>query len=151
VAAAHGWSERGWRPRLERGGAAAQEKGEGAAEKSQGIRGGAARVRGNYWAGSRTAAQLVHTSTPEPQRMSLTKNSTILLVNASPKIPNPKSVPPERKKGKRNKERINSHFSSLQTRYHKIPLKHDLLGALNGVLMVQYTEKDRRFTVSRRR
>jgi hypothetical protein len=47
VAAANGWSERGWRPRLERGGAAAQEKGEGAAEKSQGIRGGAARVRGN--------------------------------------------------------------------------------------------------------
>jgi hypothetical protein len=39
-------------------------------------------------------------------------------VNASPKIPNPKSVPPERKKEKRNKERINSNFSSLQTGYH---------------------------------
>jgi hypothetical protein len=39
-------------------------------------------------------------------------------VNASPKIPNPKSVPPERNKEKRNKERINSNFSSLQTGYH---------------------------------
>jgi hypothetical protein len=40
-------------------------------------------------------------------------------VNVSPKIPNPKSVPPERKKEKRNKERINSNFSSLQTGYHR--------------------------------
>jgi hypothetical protein len=40
-------------------------------------------------------------------------------VNASPKIPNPESVPPERKKEKRNKERINSNFSSLQTGYHR--------------------------------
>jgi hypothetical protein len=36
----------GWRPRLERGGGCTRERG-GAAEKSQGIRGGAARVRGN--------------------------------------------------------------------------------------------------------
>jgi hypothetical protein len=48
VAAANGWrSERGWRPRLERGGRLHKRKGRGAAEKSQGIRGGAARVRGN--------------------------------------------------------------------------------------------------------
>jgi hypothetical protein len=47
VVAANGWrSERGWRPRLERGGGCTRERG-GAAEKSQGIRGGAARVRGN--------------------------------------------------------------------------------------------------------
>jgi hypothetical protein len=51
-------------------------------------------------------------------------------VNASPKIPNPKSVPPERKKEKRNKERINSNFSSLQTGYHKA--KNTGRGKSNG-------------------
>jgi hypothetical protein len=58
---------------------------------------------------------------PDPQRMSLTKNSTVLLVNASPKIPNPKAYHPKERREKRNKERVNSNFSSLQTGYHTLP------------------------------
>jgi hypothetical protein len=100
-------------------GAAAQEKAEGVAEKNpKGLREG----RLGLGAGSRTTAQLVHTSSPDPPLAhESNQNSTILLVNASPKIPNPKSVPPERKKEKRNKERINSNFSCLQTGYHTRP------------------------------
>jgi hypothetical protein len=60
-----------------------------------------------------------HVNPRPPLAHESNQNSTILLVNASPKIPNPKSVPPERKKEKRNKERINSNFSSLQTGYHR--------------------------------
>ena len=62
-----------------------------------------------------------HVNPRPPLAHESNQNSTILLVNASPKIPNPKSVPPERKKEKRNKERINSNFSSLQTGYHTLP------------------------------
>ena len=103
-------------------GAAAQEKGEGVAEKkSQGIKGGVARVRGTSGPDQEPRPNSFTRQPPTPLAHESNQNSTILLVNASPKIPNPKSVPPERKKEKRNKERINSNFSSLQTGYHTLP------------------------------
>jgi hypothetical protein len=100
-------------------GAAAQEKGErGGWKKSQGIKGGAARVRGTSGPDHEPRPNSFTRQPPTPLAHESNQNSTILLVNASPKIPNPKRVPPERKKEKRNKERINSNFSSLQIGYH---------------------------------
>jgi hypothetical protein len=97
---------------------AAQEKGEGRLKNPKGLREGRLGLGGTSGPDQEPQPNSFTRQPPTPQRMSQTKNSTVLLVNASPKIPNPKSVPPERKKGKRNKERINSNFSSLQTGYH---------------------------------
>jgi hypothetical protein len=84
VAAANGWrSERGWRTRLERWGTAAQEIGEGAAEKNpKGLGEGRLGLGGLVGRIEFHGPTRSH-DTSRPQRMSLTKNSTILLVNAS--------------------------------------------------------------------
>ena len=113
-------------PNLERGGAAAQEKGEGVAEKNpKGLREGRLGLGELVGRIKNHGPTRSHVNPRPPLAHESNQNSTILLVNASPKIPNPKSVPPERKKEKRNKERINSNFSSLQTRYHNNKMKKE--------------------------
>jgi hypothetical protein len=79
-------------------GTAAQEKGEGVVKNPKGLGEGRLGLEGTSGPDQEPRPNLFTRQPRTPQRMSLTKNSTVLLVNASPKIPNPKSVPPERRK-----------------------------------------------------
>jgi hypothetical protein len=102
VAAENGWRiERGWRPRLEGGGRLHKRKGRGRLKNPKGLGDGRLGLGGTSGPDQEPRPNSFTRQPPTPQCMSLTKNSTVLLVNASPKIPIPKSIPPERKKGKK--------------------------------------------------
>ena len=56
---------------------------------------------------------------PTPMQAPNQRNSTALLVNVFPQIPNSQNATTEREK---KTKRIPSNFSSLQTGYHTLPL-----------------------------
>ena len=86
-------------------GAAAQEKGEGVAEKNpKGLREGRLGLGELVGRIKNHGPTRSHVNPRPPLAHESNQNSTILLVNASPKIPNPKSVPPERKKEKETRK-----------------------------------------------
>jgi hypothetical protein len=123
VAAANGWrSERGWRPRLERGGRLHKIKGRGRLKNPKGLREGRLGLGGTSGPDQEPRPNSFTHQPPTPAHESDQK-FYCFTGECFPKNSQPQKRTTRKKEGKkRNKERINSNFSSLQTGYHNIRL-----------------------------
>jgi hypothetical protein len=98
-----------------RGGGGQEGRGMGAAAQRRGVRGRAARVMGVSGTKQNSRPNTPTRRLPTPMQAPNQRNSTALLVNVFPQIPNSQNATTEREKTKR----IPLNFSSLQTGYHK--------------------------------